>query len=100
MLVVKVCGLRQNFYVYRLYRNPDQDDRIYDCLLRSMAAVQAEDVRASFLFVGDLNAIIRSGWVLQRLIAIVLRPLTSRLCPVVINWLSARPMHVVEYLIS
>ena len=31
MLVVRVCGLRQNFYVYSLYRNPDQDDRIYDC---------------------------------------------------------------------
>ena len=27
-------------------------------------------------------------------------PLTSRLCPVVISWLSARPMHVVEYLTS
>ena len=38
-----------------LYRNPDLDDRILDCLLASMAAVQAEDVRASFLFVGDLN---------------------------------------------
>ena len=55
MLVFRVCGLRQNFYVYTLDRNPDQDDRIYDCLLTSMAAVQAEDERASFLFVGDLN---------------------------------------------
>ena len=55
MLVVRVCGLRQNFYVYSLYHNPDQDDHIYDCLLTSMAAVQAEAVRASFLFVGDLN---------------------------------------------
>ena len=27
----------------------------FDCLLTSMAAVQAEDVRASLLFVGDLN---------------------------------------------
>ena len=41
--------------MYSLYRNPDLDDRIYDCLLTSTAAVQAEDVRASFLFVGDLN---------------------------------------------
>ena len=41
--------------VHSLYRNPDQDERIYDCLLTSMSAVQAEDVRASFLFVGDLN---------------------------------------------
>ena len=58
MQVVRVCDLRQNFYVYSLYRNPDQDDRIYDWLLTSMAAVQAENVRrvrASFLFVGDLN---------------------------------------------
>ena len=55
MLVVRVCSLRQNFYVYGLYRNPDQDDRIYDCLLTSMAAVQANDVRALLLFVGDPN---------------------------------------------
>ena len=39
MLVVRVCDLRQHFYVYSLYSNPDQDDRIYDCLLTSMAAV-------------------------------------------------------------
>ena len=55
MLVFRICGARQNLYVYSLYRNPDLDDRIFDCLLASMAAVQAEDVRASFLFVGDLN---------------------------------------------
>ena len=55
MLVVRVCGMRQNLYVYSLYRNPDLDDLIFHCLLTSMAAVQAEDVRASFLFVGDLN---------------------------------------------
>ena len=38
-----------------LYRNPDLDHRIFNCLLASMAAVQAEDIRASFLLVGDLN---------------------------------------------
>ena len=31
------------------------DDRIYECLLTTMAAVQAVDVRASFLFMGDVN---------------------------------------------
>ena len=41
MLVFRVCGARQNFYVFSLYRNPDLDDRIYDCLLTAMAAVQA-----------------------------------------------------------
>ena len=55
MLIFRVCGARQNFYVFRLYRNPDLDDRIYDCLLTAMADVQAVDARASFLFVGDLN---------------------------------------------
>ena len=41
--------------MHSLYCNPDLDDRIFDCLLASMAGMQAEDVRASFLFVGDLN---------------------------------------------
>ena len=41
--------------MFSLYCNPDLDYRIFDCLLASMAAVQVEDIRASFLFVGDLN---------------------------------------------
>ena len=55
MLVFRVCGARQNLYVFSLYLNPDLDDRIFDCLITSMAAVQAADVRVSFLFVCDLN---------------------------------------------
>ena len=55
MFVFMVCGVKQNFYVFSLYRNPDVDGRIYDCLLTSMAAVQAEDVSASIMFVGDLS---------------------------------------------
>ena len=55
MLVFRVCGARQNFYVFSLYRNADLDDRICDCLLTAMAAVQVADARASFLSVGDLN---------------------------------------------
>ena len=47
--------MRQNLYVFSHYRNPNLDHRIFDCLLASMAAVQTEDVRASFLFVSDLN---------------------------------------------
>ena len=53
MLFFRVCGVRQNLYAVSLYRNPDLDDRIFDCLLTSITAVQAEDVRASFLFEGD-----------------------------------------------
>ena len=44
--------MRQNFYLIGLYHNPDLDRRIFDCLL---TCPQAEDMRASFLFVGDLN---------------------------------------------
>ena len=55
MLVFRVCGVRQNVYVFSLYCNPDLDDLTFHCLLTSMAAVEAEDVRASFLFVGDMN---------------------------------------------
>ena len=55
ILYFKVCGVRRNFYAFGLYRNHDLDDLIYECSQTSMAEVQAEDVRASFLFVGDLN---------------------------------------------
>ena len=92
MLVFRVCGMRQNLYVNSLYRNPDLDDRVFDCLLASMAAVQAEDVRASFL------AIIMSGWVLRLQTVVELRPLTSQQSLVAISWLSAQPMNVVEHL--
>ena len=39
MLVICVCGVRQNLYMHSLYCNPDLDDLIFDCLLASMAAV-------------------------------------------------------------
>ena len=55
MMIFKVCGVRQNLYVFSLYHNPDLDEWIFDCLLASMAAMQSENIRASFLFVGDLN---------------------------------------------
>ena len=59
VVVATCCFLgfvvRDRTFVYSLYRNPDLEDWFFDCLLSSMAAVQAEDVRASFLFVGDLN---------------------------------------------
>ena len=54
MLFFMVCGVGQNLYLKSLSQTW-LDDRIFDCLLASMDAVQAEDVRASFLFVGDLN---------------------------------------------
>ena len=55
MLFFRVCGVRQNLCVNNFYRSPDLDDRFFYCLLASTAAVQAEDIRAAFLFVGHLN---------------------------------------------
>ena len=55
MPVFWVWGVRQNLYMFSLYRNSDLDDRIFDCILASMTAVQAQDIRASFQFVCDLN---------------------------------------------
>ena len=100
MLVFMVCGVRQNFYVYSLYLNRDQDDLIFDCLLASMNAVQAEDIRASFLFVGALNGHHQEWLVLRPRTVMVLRLLTSQQSLVAISWLSAQPIHVVEHLTS
>ena len=86
MLVFKVCSARQNFCVFSLYRNPDLDDRIYDCLLTAMAAVQAAEARASFLFVGDLNGHHQEWLGLLPQTIMVLRPSILPLCQVVINW--------------
>ena len=41
MLIFRVCGARRNLYVFSLYLNHDLDDRIFDCLLTSIAAAQA-----------------------------------------------------------
>ena len=55
ILLFRVCGAKQNFYVCSLYRTPDVDDRIYKSLPTAVAAVQVVDVSASFLFIDDLN---------------------------------------------
>ena len=65
-----------------------------------MAAVWAEDVRASFLFVGDLNGHHREWLVLPPRTDMDFQPLTSQQSLVAISWLSAQPMHVLEHLTS
>ena len=96
MIVFRVCGVKQNHYVYSLYRNPALDDRIFYCLLASMAAVQAEDVRESFLSLGDLNGH-HQEW-LGSITTTVLefQPLTSSFDQLFVG----QPMHVVEHLTS
>ena len=54
--VKKVSGKYNNFYLCSIYRNPDLDDSIFDCLLITMAKIQGDDRKATFVFVGDFNA--------------------------------------------
>ena len=73
---------------------------LYECLLTSMAAVQAEDVRASFLFVGDLNGHhqewLGSTTTNSHGVAAFDSATVSGCDQLVVG----RPMHVVEYLTS
>ena len=96
MLVFRVSGVRQNLYVFSLYRNPDRDDRIFDCLLTSMAAMQTADIRASFLFVGDLNGQEWLGSTTTNRHGVAAFDFAT----VAISWLSAQLMHMVEHLTS
>ena len=54
--IIKVCGKHNNFYLFSVYRNPVADDGIFDCLLVSMAAIQENDRKVSFVFIGYFNA--------------------------------------------
>ena len=55
MLVLGVFGVRQYLYEFNLASNPDLDDRIFLLLTNINGCNAGWDVRASFLFVGDLN---------------------------------------------
>ena len=89
IMFFRVCGVRQNLYVFSLYRILDLHDLIFDSLLASIAVVQAEDAHASFLFVGDLNGHHQAWLGSKTTNHHELQPMTSQLCPVAINWLSA-----------
>ena len=55
VLASSFCGARQTYYVFRLYSNPNLDNRINDCSLTLLASMQAEDVHALSFFLGDFN---------------------------------------------
>ena len=77
--------------MHSLYHNPDLVERIFDCLLASMAAVQAEDVRASFLFVSDLNGHHQEWLGSTTTNRHGVAAFTSQQSLVAISWLSAEP---------
>ena len=44
--IISICSV---------YRNPDADDGIFDSLLVSMAAIQENDRKASFVFIVEIT---------------------------------------------
>lgn len=54
--LVKVSSKYHNHYIFSLYRNPDANNNLYDCLLNALALIQSVDVKSSFIFLGDVNA--------------------------------------------
>ena len=78
--------------------NPDIDDWIFDNLLVSIAAVQAEDICASFLFVGDLNGHHQEwlGSTTTNNHGVAAFDIAT--ASVAIIWFSVQLMHVVEHL--
>ena len=55
IMITRVCSRFNNFYIFSLYRNPNSDDSIYECLLNSYIKIQEEDRKSCFIFIGDLN---------------------------------------------
>ena len=100
MLVFKVCGVKQNLYVFSLYSNPDLDDPIFDFLLASMAVIQAQDVHDSPLLVGDLNGHHQEwlGSMTTNHHEVASFDFATVSCA--ISWLLAQPMHEMEHLTS
>ena len=56
VLCFKIYSKFHNIYILALYRNPNHDDSIYDCILESIASAQSQDPKASFVICGDCNA--------------------------------------------
>ena len=56
ILCFKIFSKFHNIYIFSLYRNPNHDDSIYDCILEKMAMAQSQDPKASFVVCGDCNA--------------------------------------------
>ena len=92
--------MRQNLYVFSLYRNSVLYDWIFDSLLTSLATVQAEDVCASFLFEGDSNGH-HQEWLgfssTNRHGVAVFDFTTLSGCDLLVV---SRPMHVVEHVVE
>ena len=66
VLYSKTYSKYHNIYIFAVYRNPNANDTIFDCLLTQMSSIQSADPKASFIFCGDINAHHRE-WLSSRL---------------------------------
>ena len=73
--------------------------KLYGEIIFPMAAVQAEDIHASFLLVCDLNGHHQEWSDSTTTNHHGVAAFASQLSLVELSWLSAQPMHVVEHLI-
>ena len=105
ILFYRVCSVWQNLYVQSVLQHSPRwpDFKLFTDIIGCCAGWRCEWLKMwrcdSYLWVIWM-ACIRSGWVEQPQIVMVLPPLTSQLCLVVISWLLVRPLHVVEHLTS
>ena len=53
VLCFKIFNKFYNVYLFALYRNPSNDDSIYDCLLERIAMAQSRDPKASSVIFGE-----------------------------------------------
>ena len=54
----QICGARQMFFVFSVYRNADLNGRIFDCLLTLMAAGEAGDIQFDFATVSGCDQLV------------------------------------------
>ena len=54
-MVAKIPGQRLNCYLFLVYRSPNMDERVFDCLCEAMESIQSVDPKSVFCFVGDFN---------------------------------------------
>ena len=60
VIVVNICSISHDFYVFGVYRNLVLCDKIFYCLSTAMANMQSMNRKAPYLLVDDVNA-----WVLN-----------------------------------
>ena len=65
-MIAKIPGQRLNFYLFVIYRSPNTDDIVFDCLCEVMGSIQSVDPKSVFCFISDFNCY-HSEWLGSRI---------------------------------